>query len=117
MQTQALQFPMQPADFILVRAVALEGSVGRNGGSITILNATLVQDAEFCRGDSLWIETTTASATSTAIRDDDWFRIPPNFVVRSMACSRLSDFFSCLSECMATFTWGDAVSRLNRSGN
>ena len=58
-----------------MRAVALEGSVGRNGGSITIANATLVQDVEICRGDGrgMGLETTTASATGGVIRDEEWF--------------------------------------------
>ena len=59
--------------FPCARAVALEGSLGRNGGSIAIANATLVQDADFC----LWIETSTpaASATSAAIRDEKCYRL------------------------------------------
>ena len=58
--------------------MALEGSVGKNGGSITVVNATLVQDDEFC----LWVETTTASVTTSAagVRDVvEWFTIKENF--------------------------------------
>ena len=72
---------MQPVDLfpVPVPAVELEGSLGRNGGSIAIANATLVQDADFC----LWLETTTTSVTSSDIRDENRFRISKFFSIKA----------------------------------